>query len=39
MKDPVGEINPEPNHNHYTAARREANGEVVAQKEDGTPFD
>lgn len=39
MKDPVGEVNSRPNHNHYDAARREANGEVVARKEDGTPFD
>ncbi|NBM20176.1 putative T7SS-secreted protein [Streptomyces sp. GC420] len=38
-KDPVGEINSTPNHNHYDAARREANGEVVARKPDGTPFD
>ncbi|MFC7928409.1 polymorphic toxin type 28 domain-containing protein [Streptomyces cinereoruber] len=29
----------EPNHNHYSAARREAGGEVVARKPDGTPFD
>ncbi len=38
-KDPVGSINSQPNHNHYNAARREANGEVVARKPDGTPFD
>ncbi|MER0449588.1 polymorphic toxin type 28 domain-containing protein [Streptomyces sp. Edi4] len=38
-QDPVGEINSQPNHNHYNAARREANGEVVARKADGTPFD
>ncbi|MET8948771.1 polymorphic toxin type 28 domain-containing protein, partial [Streptomyces sp. NPDC004542] len=38
-KDPVGEINSQPNHNHYSAARREARGEVVARKPDGTPFD
>ncbi|MFF4430159.1 putative T7SS-secreted protein [Streptomyces sp. NPDC001513] len=37
--DPVGEINSQPNHNHYDAARREADGEVVARKKDGTPFD
>ncbi|WP_330332026.1 putative T7SS-secreted protein [Streptomyces sp. NBC_00536] len=37
--DPVGEINSQPNHNHYDAARREAGGEVVARKPDGTPFD
>ncbi|AYC38990.1 putative T7SS-secreted protein [Streptomyces griseorubiginosus] len=38
-KDPIGEINSQPNHNHYSAARREAQGEVVARKPDGTPFD
>jgi RHS repeat-associated protein len=38
-KDPLGEINSQPNHNHYNAARREAQGEVVARKPDGTPFD
>ncbi|MEV5931004.1 polymorphic toxin type 28 domain-containing protein, partial [Streptomyces cellulosae] len=38
-KDPVGSINSQPNHNHYSAARREANGEVVARKPDGTPYD
>ncbi|WP_284117649.1 putative T7SS-secreted protein, partial [Streptomyces fragilis] len=38
-RDPVGSINSQPNHNHYDAARREANGEVVARKADGTPFD
>ncbi|WP_406330416.1 polymorphic toxin type 28 domain-containing protein [Streptomyces sp. NBC_00203] len=38
-KDPIGEINSQPNHNHYSAARREARGEVVARKADGTPFD
>ncbi|MFJ4325504.1 polymorphic toxin type 28 domain-containing protein [Streptomyces tricolor] len=32
-------MNSQPNHNHYNAARREANGEVVARKPDGTPFD
>jgi RHS repeat-associated protein len=37
--DPIGRINSEPNHNHYSAARREAAGEVVARKPDGTPFD
>lgn len=37
-KDPIGSINPQPNHNHYSAARREARGEVVARKPDGTPF-
>ncbi|MFI9174239.1 putative T7SS-secreted protein [Streptomyces lincolnensis] len=38
-KDPLGEVNAQPNHNHYDAARREANGEVVARKANGTPFD
>jgi RHS repeat-associated protein len=38
-KDPIGSINSQPNHNHYSAARREANGEVVARKPDGTPYD
>ncbi|MFF9767123.1 putative T7SS-secreted protein [Streptomyces sp. NPDC014636] len=38
-RDPLGEVNSQPNHNHYDAARREANGEVVARKADGTPFD
>ncbi|MFJ6833885.1 polymorphic toxin type 28 domain-containing protein [Streptomyces sp. NPDC091209] len=38
-KDPIGSINSQPNHNHYSAARREARGEVVARKPDGTPFD
>ncbi|MFD9570764.1 polymorphic toxin type 28 domain-containing protein [Streptomyces sp. NPDC059982] len=37
--DPVGDINSQPRHNHYDAARREAAGEVVARKKDGTPFD
>lgn len=37
--DPIGRINSEPNHNHYSAARREAGGEVVARKPDGTPYD
>ncbi|MFD9564166.1 polymorphic toxin type 28 domain-containing protein [Streptomyces sp. NPDC059994] len=32
-------MNSEPNHNHYDAARRESQGEVVARKADGTPFD
>ncbi|MBC9712132.1 RHS domain-containing protein [Streptomyces sp. TRM66268-LWL] len=39
IADPVGRINSEPNHNHYDAARREANGEVVARKANGVPFD
>ncbi|HEY8984235.1 MAG TPA: polymorphic toxin type 28 domain-containing protein, partial [Streptomyces sp.] len=38
MRDPLGEVNSQPKHNHYDAARREANGEVVARKADGTPF-
>jgi hypothetical protein len=37
--DPVGDANAQPNHNHYGAARREAVGEVVARRPDGTPFD
>ncbi|WP_432114448.1 putative T7SS-secreted protein [Streptomyces sp. S1] len=37
--DPIGRINSDPHHNHYSAARREAAGEVVARKADGTPFD
>ena len=38
-RDPIGDVNREPNHNHYKAARREAAGEVVARKPDGSPFD
>ncbi|MFF3193463.1 polymorphic toxin type 28 domain-containing protein [Streptomyces misionensis] len=38
-KDPLGDVNSQANHNHYNAARREASGEVVARKADGTPFD
>ncbi|MFW6694304.1 polymorphic toxin type 28 domain-containing protein, partial [Streptomyces sp. MAR4 CNX-425] len=38
-KDPIGRINSMPNHNHYSAARREAAGEVVAVKQSGVPFD
>ncbi|MFI0230346.1 putative T7SS-secreted protein [Streptomyces sp. NPDC017086] len=38
-QDPLGEVNSQANHNHYDAARREANGEVVAMRPDGTPFD
>ncbi|MEY9873697.1 RHS repeat-associated protein [Streptacidiphilus sp. MAP12-33] len=38
MKDPIGEANSVPGHNHYSAARREANGEVVARRADGRPF-
>ncbi|MEU2622817.1 polymorphic toxin type 28 domain-containing protein, partial [Streptomyces sp. NPDC007157] len=37
-KDPLGEINSQPNHNHYNAARLEAQGQVVARKANGTPF-
>jgi RHS repeat-associated protein len=37
-RDPLGEINSKAGHNHYSAARREAAGEVVARKADGTPF-
>ncbi|MFB7372624.1 putative T7SS-secreted protein [Streptomyces sp. NPDC056222] len=37
--DPIGRINSDPDHNHYSAARREAGGEVVARKPDGTPYD
>lgn len=39
MNDPVGRINSDPRHNHYTAARREAAGEVVAWKSPGVPYD
>jgi hypothetical protein len=38
-EDPVGDVNSDPAHNHYAAARREAAGEVVARKANGTPFD
>ena len=34
----LGDINSQSNHNHYNAARREAAGEVVAYRPDGTPF-
>ena len=38
-KDPVGDINSRDYHNHYSAARREAAGEVVARRpRDGRPF-
>jgi|GEM_PF-4344348 len=37
-QDPIGEINSQLNHNHYDAARREAKGEIVAQKQSGQPF-
>ncbi|MBD1860069.1 MULTISPECIES: polymorphic toxin type 28 domain-containing protein [Trichocoleus] len=33
----LGKINKEPGHNHYDAARREAAGEVVALRPDGSP--
>lgn len=37
--DPLGEVNSQPNHNHYAAARREARGEVVARRpQDGRPY-
>jgi hypothetical protein len=36
--DPLGDINKLPNHNHYSAARIEAAGQVVARKADGTAF-
>jgi hypothetical protein len=34
----VGDINSQPNKNHYNAARREASGQVVERKPDGSPF-
>lgn len=37
-RDPLGDINSQSGHNHYDAARREARGEVVARKANGTPF-
>ena len=37
-RDPLGEVNSQSGHNHYNAARREARGEVVARRADGTPF-
>ena len=37
-RDPVGDVNSQPNHNHYSAARREAAGEVVARRPDGRPY-
>jgi hypothetical protein len=37
--DPIGEVNSQPNHNHYAAARREAHGEVVARRpHDAHPY-
>ncbi len=36
--DPIGDINSQPAHNHYAAARREAAGDVVARRPDGRPF-
>jgi RHS repeat-associated protein len=38
-RDPLGIVNRDPRHNHYSAARREAAGEVVSKKEDGSPYD
>jgi hypothetical protein len=38
-QDPVGDVNQVANKNHYNAARLEAQGEVVARKPDGSPFD
>ncbi|NET50485.1 MAG: hypothetical protein F6K09_17675 [Merismopedia sp. SIO2A8] len=35
----LGDINSRSGHNHFDAARREALGEVVATRPDGTPFD
>jgi hypothetical protein len=37
-KDPVGDVNSQANHNHYSAARREAAGEIVAKRPDGRPY-
>jgi hypothetical protein len=37
-RDPIGEANREVNSNHYKAARREANNDVVARKFNGRPF-
>lgn len=37
-RNTVGEVNSQPNHNHYSAARREAAGQVVARRPDGRPF-
>jgi hypothetical protein len=42
-KDPVGDINSEISErgnpqNHYEAARREARGDVVSRRPDGTPY-
>lgn len=37
--DPIGRVNQDPNSNHYKAARREAAGDVVARRPDGTPYD
>jgi Protein of unknown function (DUF1557). len=34
----LGDINRQTNHNHYSAARREAAGEVVKYRPDGTPY-
>lgn len=37
-EDPLGPVNRESGHNHYSAARREAAGEVVARRADGRPY-
>jgi Bacterial toxin 28 len=37
-RDPIGDVNREPNKNHYKAARKEADGEVVARRPDGQPY-
>ena len=37
-KDPVGDVNSQANHNHYSAARREAAGEIVAKRSDARPY-
>lgn len=38
-EDPLGSVNRKTGHNHYSAARREAGGEVVARRPDGRPYD
>ncbi|WP_051966807.1 polymorphic toxin type 28 domain-containing protein [Kitasatospora mediocidica] len=38
MRDPIGEANAQAGHNHYSAARQEAAGIVVARKKDGRPY-
>ncbi len=38
-RNPVGDVNSEDYHNHYSAARREAAGQVVGpRRSDGTPY-